>query len=233
MSRLVTADHLIRELRALTNPARAERDKTYHKSAREHWGLTAPALDQVIKPFVKQHPVPVLHQVSQALWQTQVFDLMMAGGRILSQKKVPASDELWTLVTTYLGDVDGWALEDNLAHAAWKCLLASPARLDEIEGWTEHPNAWMRRAALIYTLPYAKSGRNPERMLQWAGKYASDPEWFIQKAIGWWLRKLGQYQPEQAVNFLNQHWDALQHVARKEATRKLHPAWRQHIHGLS
>jgi 3-methyladenine DNA glycosylase AlkD len=95
--------------------------------------------------------------------------------------------------------------------------------IDEIEKWTKNPNFWMRRAALVYTLPFAKPGRDPERSLSWASGYASDPEWFIQKAIGWWLRVLGEHNPERVILFLNAHWPQLKGVARKEAARKLSP----------
>lgn len=87
----------------------------------------------------------------------------------------------------------------------------------------------MRRAALVYTLPFAKPGHNPERMLRWASHYASDPEWFIQKAIGWWLRVLGEHNPDKVVVFLNTHWEKLKGVARKEATRKLSIEWQEKI----
>ncbi|PON16971.1 hypothetical protein C2W62_15710 [Candidatus Entotheonella serta] len=137
------------------------------------------------------------------------------------------------MITTYLNDIDGWALEDQLYHAAWKCLLYQPSRLNEIETWTEHECMWRRRAALIYTLPYAKPGYDPERILTWMGRYASDQEWFIQKAIGWWLRELGQHNPQRVVQFLNAHWGLLKGVARKEATRKLDSAWLKYIKGSS
>ena len=32
-------------------------------------------------------------------------------------------------------------------------------------------------------------------MLGWASRYADDREWFIQKAIGWWLRTLSKHNP--------------------------------------
>ena len=88
----------------------------------------------------------------------------------------------------------------------------------------------MRRAALVYTLPYTKPGRDPDRMLKWAGGYASDPEWFIQKAIGWWLRVLGEKQPERVIPFLNIHWKHLKTVAKKEATRKLPNHWKEQLY---
>ena len=73
----------------------------------------------------------------------------------------------------------------------------------------------------MYTLPYAKPGRNPERILKWASSYAKDNEWFIQKAIGWWLRVLGEHNPERVLRFLAEHASLLKGVAKKEATRKL------------
>lgn len=66
-----------------------------------------------------------------------------------------------------------------------------------------------------------ESGQDPERMLTWASKYASDPEWFIQKAIGWWLRVLGEHNPERVLKFVQEHEGQLKGVAKREATRKL------------
>lgn len=221
----VSPDDLIRDLKRHADPACAARAQQYHKSSRQHWGIGAPQLDAVLKLYYRQHPPETLCHLAQALWQTGNFDLMIAAARLLGQKQIPASDDLWAIVNTCLKDVDGWALEDQLAHAAWKCLLHAPSWLDEVEVWTEDDNLWMRRAALVYTLPYAKPGRDPERMLSWAAAYAPDPEWFIQKAIGWWLRELGKHNPPRVVDFLNAYWPWLRHVARKEATRRLHDGW--------
>jgi 3-methyladenine DNA glycosylase AlkD len=99
--------------------------------------------------------------------------------------------------------------------------------LDEVEEWTHHSDFWMRRATLVYTLPFAKPGQDPERMLTWASGYASDPEWFIQKAIGWWLRVLGAHNPARVILFLNNNGHLLKGVAKKEALRKLAPEWQK------
>ena len=93
--------------------------------------------------------------------------------------------------------------------------------MDDLERWTTHPDKWRRRATLIYTLPYAKRGCDPERVLGWAAAHAADPEWFIQKAIGWWLRELSKHDGPRVVRFLQSHWHQLQDVARKEASRHL------------
>jgi len=117
--------------------------------------------------------------------------------------------------------LDGWAVADNLAPAASRCLVADPKRLDEVETWVESPHLWTRCAALVFTLPWARGNRNPERMLGWVSRLLGDKEWFIQKAIGWWLRELSKRAPDRVRRFLDAHGEAVRGVARREATKYL------------
>ena len=87
---------------------------------------------------------------------------------------------------------------------------------------------WTRRAALVMTLPWNRM-RNPkpedlerrERILGWAASYVDDREWFIQKAIGWWLRDLSKHDPERTRAFIAAHGERMKPFARKEAMRHL------------
>ena len=83
------------------------------------------------------------------------------------------------------------------------------------------PRLWTRRAALVFTLPWAKGERDPERVLGWAARLADDREWFIRKAIGWWLRELSKRDPERVRRFLTEQGGKLAGVARREATKYL------------
>lgn len=214
-------EELLQQIQNCADPNRAIDHKRYHKSNRIHWGISAPQCDQLVRSFSKGLQEKELLAMAETLWMTDMFDPMMCAAKILDLRCVKPSQSLWNIIKKFLKNVDGWALEDGLAHAAWKCVLANEKLLNDIEEWTIHPNFWMRRAALVYTLPFAKPGRDPERMLQWASTYASDSEWFIQKAIGWWLRVLGAHHPYRVISFLENHWHQLKNVAKKEATRKL------------
>jgi 3-methyladenine DNA glycosylase AlkD len=85
---------------------------------------------------------------------------------------------------------------------------------------------WTRRAALVITLPWAKI-KTPkpaevearERILGWAATYADDPQWFIQKAIGWWLRDLNKHDPARVMAFQDTYGAAMKPFARREAQR--------------
>ena len=160
-------------------------------------------------------------ELSRRLWREPVWDLKIVAGRILGRKGIAPDAKVWGFVTERLADLDGWAVADNLASAAWRCLLEDSCRLDDVETWIESPHLWTRRAALVFTLPWAKEKRDPERMLGWAARLADDREWFIQKAIGWWLRELSKRDPKRVRRFLTEHGGRLRGVAKREATKYL------------
>ena len=127
-------------------------------------------------------------------------------------------------------DFDAWAIADHASIAGQKRLTADPARLDSVEPWVTSPHMWTRRAALVMTLPWTKLNfPKPAdlairaRVLDWCAELAGDPDWFIQKAVAWWVRDLSKHDPVAAQGFLDQHGARLKPFARKEAARHLTP----------
>ena len=108
------------------------------------------------------------------LWREPVWDLKIVAGRIFARKGIAPDAKVWGFVTERMPDLDGWAVADNLATVASRCLIEDPGRLDVVETWIENPHLWTRRAALVFTLPWAKERRDPERMLGWAARLADD-----------------------------------------------------------
>jgi 3-methyladenine DNA glycosylase AlkD len=211
----------INDFKKLGKKERAVFEKKYQKSLREHFGVAHGEMQKLINKYAKEMNEEQLLVFAENLWQSNNFDLMTAATKVLKHKKIKKNLQLWTLGKRWMKDCDGWALADGLSLSMREVLLEYPERLDDLEKWTKNSNMWFRRASLVFTLPYAKSGMNPERMLSWASKYSTDPEWFIQKAIGWWLRDLGKHNPVRVIQFLNKHWDNLKSVAKKESTRLL------------
>lgn len=224
---------LLQEIKSWADPQRAIKDQRYHKSSRKHWGVSVPQCHKLAKSFSIGLQQVELLSIAQALWLTDLFDPMICASKILSLPCVKPSLLLWDTIKGFLKNVDGWALEDSLAHAAWKCILADKELLNDVEEWAKHSNFWMRRATLVYTLPFAKPGKDPERILRWASSYSTDSEWFIQKAIGWWLRVLGEHNPNRVILFLNMHGHQLKSVAKREATRKLSLELQQKVKAFS
>ena len=110
-----TVQRFVQDVKASGDPARAERDRRYHKSTRQHWGITMPQLDNVVKRHAGQHTPEQLLQLARQLWDSDIYDLMTAAGRILGRPEITATPELWEILDLWLEDIDGWALEDVLA----------------------------------------------------------------------------------------------------------------------
>ena len=212
---------LFQALRALGDAKRAEQEKRYQKSHWDHWGVRCRSMDVTIKQALGDLSQEQALDLCRRLWREPVWDLRIVAGRILARKSIEPDAKVWGFVTERLIDLDGWAVADNLATVASRCLIEDPGRLDVVEAWIENPHLWTRRAALVFTLPWAKEKRDPERMLGWAARLADDREWFIQKAIGWQLRELSKRDPKRVRRFLTEHGKRLTGVAKREATKYL------------
>jgi len=212
---------LLQALRARGDLARAEHEKRYQKSGWEHWGVALPKMDLAIRETLGELSQDEALDLCRRLWREPVWDLKIVAGRILARKSIAPDARVWAFVTDRLGELDGWAVADNLSTVASRCLIEEPGRLDAVEAWIENPHLWTRRAALVFTLPWTKERRNPERMLGWAARLADDRQWFIQKAIGWWLRELSKRDPKRVRRFLIDHGGKLTGVATREATKYL------------
>jgi 3-methyladenine DNA glycosylase AlkD len=216
-----TETRLIQALRAFGSPERAAQEKRYQKSRWDHWGVPLPSMDVAIKATLGDLSQEQALDLCRRLWREPVWDLKIVAGRILARKSIGPDAAVWGFVTERMPDLDGWAVADNLASVASRCLIEDSGRLDVVETWIENPHLWTRRAGLVFTLPWAKEKRDPERMLGWAARLAEDREWFIQKAIGWWLRELSKRDPNRVRRFLTDHDGKLRGVAKREATKYL------------
>jgi 3-methyladenine DNA glycosylase AlkD len=216
-------------LTALADPDRAAGMREYHKVDREYLGLTNPQLNDLTKEWREELSVEDRVTIADGLWRTNIYEARVAAAKMLTQARMRDGDEAaWQLIATWYRDFDSWAIADHACAAGAKRLMVDPTRIERVEGWTRSEHMWTRRAALVITLPWTKMN-NPkpddlevrERVLGWAATYASDPQWFIQKAIAWWLRDLGKHDPERVHTFIADHGDAMKPFARKEAVRLL------------
>ncbi len=218
-------------LEALRNPERAAGMRSYHKADRIYLGLTNPQLNDLTKQWRDDLDVPDRVVIADGLWQTDIYEARIAAAKLLTQARLRPDDAAaWALIASWAPDFDSWAIADHACTAGQKRLVADPARLDEIAQWTGSDHLWIKRAALVITLPWAKQN-NPkpeetaarERILGWMAQYATDQRWFIQKAVAWWLRELSKHDAARVTAFLDAHGAQMRPFAAKEAARHMRP----------
>ena len=218
----------LEQLRALADPEKAAEMAAYHKAERVYLGVTVPVIDEMAREWRAGLDVPGRVDLARRLWDSDIHEGRVAAAKLLTQARIRPDDGVWALIASWVPQFDGWAIADQAMNAGERRLMADPSRLDEVETWLEDPSFWVRRAALVGTLPWT-SIRNPkpevlarrERVLGWLERLADDREWFIQKAIGWWLRDLSKHDPQRVRDWLGAHGARLKPFARREAGRRL------------
>ncbi|MBL4628802.1 MAG: DNA alkylation repair protein [Roseicyclus sp.] len=226
----MTGDDALLALRAHADPGRAEGLVSYHKAEREYLGLSNAVTGELAAQWRKSTPEQgALVALANDLWASDVYEARVAAGKLFLQARMRPDDRLaWDWITSVVPQFDSWAIADAVAQGGQKRLMQDPARLDLLEGWITSEHLWTRRAAFVFTLPFCKARHPSEveqaariRVLAWAEQLAEDPEWFIQKAIAWWLRELSKRDQDSARSWLETHGERLKPFARKEAARYL------------
>lgn len=211
------------------NPQKAADMRAYHKIDRPYLGVANPDIDAQTKAWRAELTLEDRLTLASGLWATNIHEGRVAAAKLLTQARIkPDDNAAWDLIVSWVPDFDAWAIADHASIAGQKRLMADPTRLDTVETWTTSDHMWTRRAALVMTLPWAKQN-NPkpaeeaarDRILGWAASYVADTEWFIQKAVAWWLRDLSKRDQPRVRAFLDAHGDGMKPFARKEAAKYL------------
>jgi 3-methyladenine DNA glycosylase AlkD len=216
------------ELEALADPAKAAEMAAYHKVSRPYLGVPVPAIEVLTDRWRAELSLEDRLALAADLWRTNVHEARVAAAKLLTQARIRPDDAAWALIQSWVPDFDAWAIADHASIAGQKRLVADLARIETVEGWVTSPHMWTRRAALVMTLPWTKQNfPKPaelavrDRVLGWCAALADDPDWFIQKAVAWWVRDLSRHDAPRASAFLDQHGPRLKPFARKEAARHL------------
>jgi 3-methyladenine DNA glycosylase AlkD len=225
----MTVEDALRALRAHADPERAAQMRAYHKVDRQYLGLSNAITGDLAAQWRKSHDLPGLVTLAKGLWASNIFEARVAAGKLFLQARIKPDDgPAWDCIKGFVPEFDSWAIADAVAQGGQKRLLADPTRLDDVETWTRSDHLWTKRAALVFTLQFCKS-RHPKlveqtartRILGWCSDYVADPEWFIQKAVAWWLRDLSKRDPDTVRDFLATHGEKMKPFARKEAGKHL------------
>ncbi|TNC50701.1 DNA alkylation repair protein [Rubellimicrobium rubrum] len=225
----MTVEEALATISARADETRAAEMAAYHKAPRRYLGVSVPEITELADHWREGATLEDRIALAAALWTTDIHEARIAAAKLLTQARIRPDDEpAWRLIASWVPDFDAWAIADHVASAGGRRLVSDPRRLDEVETWIESDHIWSRRAALVMTLPWTKN-RFPkpdeiavrERVLGWCAALVPDREWFIQKAIAWWLRDLSKRDPDRVRTWLKAHGSGMKGFARKEAALHL------------
>jgi len=225
----MTPETALDALRARGDPGKAAEMAAYHKAPRPYLGVANPMINDLATDWRRSLPLDDRLALASGLWASDIHEARIAAAKVLTQARIrPDDTPVWRLICSWVPEFDAWAIADHACMAGQRRIMADLSRLDEVEGWTTSDHMWTRRAALVVTLMLTRSNHpGPEetaardRVLGWAGSYVTDPEWFIQKAVAWWIRDLSKHDEPRARAFLESHGAQMKPFARREAGKHL------------
>jgi 3-methyladenine DNA glycosylase AlkD len=132
-----------------------------------------------------------------------------------------ADDEgAWRLESRWVDSATGWALSDSLAAGPIADQVAAhPVRFRELLRWTRSENLWRRRASTYALRAWVRSGEldRPFTLLK---RLLDDPEGWVQRAVGTWLRECWKKDESRTERFLRREVPRLAPVTLTVATER-------------
>lgn len=123
-------------------------------------------------------------------------------------------------------NLDNWASVDSyclyITGYSWR---TGKLQDSNIEQWAMSENRWVRRTALVSTVPLnlrARGGTGDvERTLRICKMLVSDYDDMVVKAMSWALRELSKSDKQAVIRFVDEHKDQLHPRVKREVETKL------------
>jgi 3-methyladenine DNA glycosylase AlkD len=196
-----------RRLAAEADPAFREGAQRFFRGPLEVYGVRAPvvkALARAIFPAVNEWPHAVRDRFAAGLWKSGFVEeagvVIYVYQRLARHFGVREFHLFERWVDRY---VNNWASCDGVACWLLSAVIAhEPALIDELPAWTQSPNRWKRRAAIVSLIQEAKRGRHTDAIFDIAGRLIGDEDDLVRKGLGWVLKVAYGARPQQVVRFL-------------------------------
>jgi 3-methyladenine DNA glycosylase AlkD len=198
-------------LRAIGNPEYGRAVQKDRGSQLEHLGISFPDLRKRVKQGFSfySHPEEQVLEVWAALWQSSPYgDVLFAAlEHYLPRARKGANQSLWPVVRGWAARVDNWCHCDLLSSLYSHLLPGSPDQVfPQLCAWNEAESEWLRRISLVSLIHY--SGTNavflpPETVLPLVSNCLDDSRHYVQTAVGWVLREMGNVYPEAITAYLD------------------------------
>jgi 3-methyladenine DNA glycosylase AlkD len=216
-------DKLIKSVKALANPVRADFSRKYLRDQFECLGIPAKELRACIRNFLKEHGFPEMEQLGDfilSLWELPEREFQYVAIEILQKraKKLRKQDIEW--IELLIARKSWWDTVDALA--AWICgtfFILYPEETKPVTGkWMQSGNLWLQRSSLLFQLKYKKN-TDTVLMADYIEQLSMHTDFFIRKAIGWVLREYSKTDRDWVSQFINTH--SLSGLSTREASKYL------------
>lgn len=199
------------ELRQVADPAVASRSAGYFKRGDPVavLGVRAAAVRHIARDTFGEvrHVWSVDHatRFCNRMARRRVHEAKAVGVLVLGRFRRHYPPHLLDLVRTWIeqGRYSSWAAIDLLCLEVITPLVARYPALDRsVRRWADADSSWLRRAAAVTFVPFARRGERLDSAYDVAARLTDEGEDLVQKACGWLLREAGRTDADRLRRFL-------------------------------
>lgn len=230
-------EEVAQALIAIRDPELGEAIRKDRGSQLEHLGIRFPELRKRVKQGFSFYDLPEeqVLEVWDALWRSSPYgDVLFAAleyyGPIVRKRVNPS---LWPVLKDWSGRVDNWCHSDLLSGLYSRVLERYPDEVyPQIQAWNVAEGEWLRRISIVSLVHY--SGKNavylpPEKVLPLVSNCLGDARHYVQTAVGWVLREMGQVYPDEVARYLKAHASEMSASAFTRAIERRSPESRARL----
>jgi 3-methyladenine DNA glycosylase AlkD len=219
----VVAD-LTTEFRAAGDPERAVGMRRYMRDQFAFFGVPTPQRRAITRRVLGPLGAPPrvdLEAVGPLAWRADERELQYAAVDVLVRHVKLARPELLGVVGGLVTTKSWWDTVDALAsNVVGPLVRQHPELVDTLDSWIAGDELWLARTAILHQLRY-RDHTDVDRLFRYSLAWASCPDFFARKAIGWALRQYARTDPDVVRAFLAEQADVLSALTVREAAKHL------------
>lgn len=223
---------IVRGIRARAKPAGDPRLQKYVGSPVPVLGLKTAEMRGILDGFAKAHAdldARTVHALADSLWRGEVTEERWAGIGVLERYAKVWNEATWRMADRWVDDAVGWGLCDSLgAGPIADMVYAKPTCFRDLLQWTRSKNFWRRRVATYALNRFVRAGEL-DKPLSLLKKLLYDPEFWVRRAVGTWLRECWKKDERRVREFLRKHARGLPRVTITVATERAPKAFREEL----
>lgn len=224
---------LVSELKSAAPSKPSPEAQSYLGSPIPVLGVRVPRLRAMVSAFRRGHrdlEIGDLNRLVSSLWDGSIFEEKALAISLLdAYSRTLPNEASWRILDRWAGEATGWGLCDWLALGPIaKVVHSQPGRFREILRWTKSENSWRRRIA-VYAMRDFVFARELDRPFQIFERLLYDDEFWVQRAVGTWLRECWKKDRTRTEAFLRDHVVGLPAVTITVATERAPKTFRQEL----
>jgi len=223
---------IVSDIRALGKPGGNPKLQSYIGSPYPVLGLTTPQMRQLHKGMRNRTPaltVSEVNELARRLWSCDSWEEKAFAIGILSRNANVLNESSWKMMDKMVDKAIGWALSDGLASGPISAYVHShPIKFNDLLKWTKAKHFWRRRAS-TYALSEFVSARELDKPFILLKELLYDDEFWVQRAVGTWLRECWKKDQKRTEAFLRKHVKGLPPVTITVATERATKRFRKEL----